>query len=222
MIADQRRPHADVAHDQPPAHAVGARHRAQAHLLRVDHQAPRQTPGQLPVELAVGLQLALAAALTNEPAPPPAQRHTPTRHRQIAHHLVPPIVHTATPEPAVRAPQPPRRRLHDHLQARRRIHRHLQHTQPTQLQPHRHMIQTHRGPPGSAISQSPIPAGPRPHPRDPQLPLTPQIRAGPEFFSRSGRRTTSDDLCHVVQPDDVPAIGEVIYITHMFVSMSCG
>ena len=55
---------------------------------------------------------------------------------------------------------------------------HLQHTDLRQVQPNCHNIGSHRGPPGSLISQSPIPAGPRPPLRDPQPPRSPRFREG--------------------------------------------
>ena len=61
---------------------------------------------------------------------------------------------------------------------------HLQHTDLRQVQPNCHNIASHRGPPGSLISQSPIPAGPRPLLRDPQPPTSPRFREGSAFPQR--------------------------------------
>ena len=74
------------------------------------------------------------------------------------------------PEPARRALRPAHRGLDLHDQLIRRVNEHLPHTDLAQVQPHPHNIASHRGPPGSLVSQSPIPAGPRPLLRNPQPP----------------------------------------------------
>ena len=179
MVAHQRRPRPHQVVHEVPTHPGAARRRADRHHRHVAHQAPRQAPRHLALKLRMLLQMASRAVLAAPPPAPPQQHHLPPRHRLIPDPLDAPVMHPAALEPAMRAPRPRPRRLHRHHQAARRVRHHLQHAHLTQVQPHPHNIRTHRGPPGSALSQPPMPAGPRPHLRDPQLHPIPQKREAP-------------------------------------------
>ena len=68
-----------------------------------------------------------------------------------------------------------------------RVDNHPQHPDLRQPQPHRHNISRHRGPPGSTLSPTPIPAGPRPsnaesHPPPPPPPPHPNKRRSASFL----------------------------------------
>ena len=172
-LSDQSRPRVHQGAHTVPVHTVAARRRAERHHLRVSDQPTRQTRGESALEGRMVLQEAAVAVVAHHPAPRPHQQGAPSRHFQVADLLVAAVMHPAALEPALRAAQPPERRLDAHHQRARSVLDHLQHTDLRQVQPHCHNIASHRGPPGSLISQSPIPAGPRPLLRDPQPPRAP-------------------------------------------------
>ena len=161
-----------------PVHTVPSRHRAERHHLRVSDQPTRQTPRQRALERRMVLQEAAVAVVAHHPAPRPHQHGAPSRHLQVADLPVAAVMHPVAAEPALRAAQPQQRGLDAHPERSRRVLEHLQHADLRQVQPNCHSIGSHRGPPGSLISQSPIPAGPRPLLRDPQPPRSPHFREG--------------------------------------------
>ena len=162
VLGHQIRPRAHQRHHQMPAEPVAARHRADGHDPGVGHQPAGQPPRHGALELRMVLQEALAAVAAREPPPHPHQRRAPSRHLQVADLAPTGVVRPPATEPARRAPPPPEGGLDLHYQLARRVNRHREHADLTQVQPHPHNIGSHRGPPGSLISQSPIPAGPRP------------------------------------------------------------
>ena len=180
-LSDQSRPDVHQGAHTVPVHTVAARRRAERHHLRVSDQPTRQTPRQRALERGMVLQEAAVAVVAHHPAPRPHQQGAPSRHFQVADLLVAAVMHPAALEPALRAAQPQQRRLDAHPERARGVLDHLQHTDLRQVQPNCHNIGSHRGPPGSWISQSPIPAGPRPLLRDPQPPRSPRLREGSVF-----------------------------------------
>ena len=178
VLGQRRGPGLDQTVDEVPAEAVAPCRSPQRHDPRVRDEPPGQTPRQLVLELGMILEMARRAVVAHEPAPVPHQRRPTPRHLQIAHLAPARVVHPGAAEPARRAPRPPHGRLDLHPQLTRRVLDHLQHADLAQVQPHPHNIGSHRGPPGSLICQSPIPAGPRPLLRDPQPPRSPRFRAG--------------------------------------------
>ena len=177
-LSNQGRPRVHQGAHTVPVHTVPSRHRVERHHLRVSDQPPRQTPRQRALERRMALQEAAVAVVAHHPAPRPHQHRAPSRHLQVADLLVAAVMHPAALEPALRTAQPQQRRLDAHHQRARSVLDHLQHTDLRQVQPNCHNIASHRGPPGSLISQSPIPAGPRPLLRDPQPPTSPRFREG--------------------------------------------
>ena len=177
-LSDQGRPRVHQGGDRVPVHTVAAHHRVERHHLRVSDQPTRQTPRQRALERRMVLQEAAVAVVAHHPAPRPHQHRAPSRHLQVADLLVAAVMHPAALEPALHTAQPPERRLDAHHQRARSVLDHLQHTDLRQVQPHRHNIASHRGPPGSLTMTSPIPAGPRPLLRDPQPPTSPRFREG--------------------------------------------
>jgi len=131
--------------------------------------------GELELPFAAGEASRRSAA---EPSPVPHQRGAPPRHPNVANVASAGVMHPCATEPARRAPRAHHRRLDLHNQLARRVDLHSQHACLTQPHPHPHNIRSHRGPPGSVVCQSPIPAGPRPLNGDPQPPRSPRIREG--------------------------------------------
>ena len=178
VLGHQIRPAAHQRHHRVPPQLVASGRRGDGHHLDIGHQPARQPRGEAPLEGVMVLQEPAAAVAAAHAPPLPHQSRATPRHLEVADLLAAAVMDPAAAEPAVRAPQPPGRRLHAHHQARRGVLNHPQHTNLRQMKPHRHNIPGHRGPPGSLTLTSPIPAGPRPLLRDPQPPPSPQIREG--------------------------------------------
>ena len=148
-LSDQSRPDVHQGAHTVPVHTVPSRRRAERHHLRVSDQPTRQTPRQRALERGMVLQEAAVAVVAHHPAPRPHQHGAPSRHFQVADLLVAAVMHPVALEPALRAAQPPERRLDAHPERARGVLDHLQHTDLRQVQPNCHNIASHRGPPGS-------------------------------------------------------------------------
>ena len=151
MLGHQRRPRRDQVLDQMPVKAMAAHHSANRHDLGISDELASQPPGQTALEHAVVLEMTHVAVGTHEPAPDPHQRHTPPAHRQIPDHAPPPVMHRAALEPTEQTTRPRPSRRHLNLETRWRIDQHSKHANETQVQPHPHNVNNHRGLSGSAV-----------------------------------------------------------------------
>ena len=151
MLGHQRRPHVNEVLDQMPVKAMAANHRANRHDLGISDELASQPPSQTTFEHDMVLQMTHVAVGAAEPAPDPHQRHTPPADGQIPDHAATPVMHRTALEPTERTTRPRPSRRHLNLEPRWRINQHREYANETQVQPHPHSVNSHRGLPGSAV-----------------------------------------------------------------------
>ena len=151
VLGHQRRPHVNEVLDQMPVETMAANHGSDGHDLGVGDELASQTTSQSALELLMVLEVAPIAVGTHEPAPDPHQRHTPPRHRQVPDLALPLVMDRSSLEPTERTtlPRPGRRDLD--LEPGWRVNQNREYADETQVQPHPHSVNSHRGLSGSAV-----------------------------------------------------------------------
>ena len=151
VLGHQRRPHVNEVLDQMPVETMAANHGSDGHDLGVGDELASQPPGQAAFELAVIFEVACVAVGAAEPPSDPHQRHTASAHRQIPDLAPTPVVHRSGLEPAERTARPRPSRRHLNLEPGRRVNQNREYANETQVQPHPHSVNSHRGLSGSAV-----------------------------------------------------------------------
>ena len=192
MLRDPLRPRRDQPHYLMPTDPFTAGHSTDRHHPHIGHQLPSQTPCELPLKLGMLLKMTLVTVPAHEPAPLPHQRHLPIPDPSVANPPRSHIMHQPGLEPAPPTTRHRPGRLDLHHKAADRVHQHIHHTDPSQLQPDRHNITSHRGPPEiGLLIHSPITAGPRPLSKDLRNRPDPTLSRSLDFeawrVSQSGR-----------------------------------
>ena len=186
VLRHRLRPRRDQPHDLVPTDPFTAGYGTDRHHPHIGYQLPSQTPCQVPLELGMLLKVTLVAVAAHEPATLPHQGDRPIPDPSVTNPTRSHIMHRLGLEPAppTARHRPPGLDL-DH-EAADRVLQHPHHTNPVQVQPDRHIITSHRGPPAiGLLFTHRLQPGPDPYSRTPGTAL-PHTFAKPRETTPAG------------------------------------